>query len=99
MPFATHFPNDDQPPWHLSFLEFIGLVINCLWLSFTVSFTFFLIIELPDSIEYLVSILSCYGFTILFIIKYKVLYMSSSFWLLGVESRDFSHAENEKTAC
>ena len=31
MPFATHFPNDDQPPWHLSFLEFIGLVINCLW--------------------------------------------------------------------
>ena len=31
MPFATHFPNDDQPPWHLSVLEFIGLVINCLW--------------------------------------------------------------------
>ena len=25
--------------------------------------------------------------------------MSSSFWLLGVESRDFSHAEKEKTAC
>ena len=25
--------------------------------------------------------------------------MSSSFWLLGVESRDFSHAEEEKTAC
>ena len=25
----------------------------------------------------------------------KVLYMSSSFWLLGVESRDFSHAEKE----
>ena len=25
--------------------------------------------------------------------------MSSSFWLLGVESRDFSHAENKKTAC
>ena len=24
---------------------------------------------------------------------------SSSFWLLGVESRDFSHAENKKTAC
>ena len=29
----------------------------------------------------------------------KVLYMSSSFWLLGVESRDFSHAEKESTAC
>ena len=29
----------------------------------------------------------------------KVLYMSSSFWLLGVESRDFSHAEKERTAC
>ena len=28
-----------------------------------------------------------------------VLYMSSSFWLLRVESRDFSHAEVEKTAC
>ena len=28
----------------------------------------------------------------------KVLYMSSSFWLLGVESRDFSHAEKERTA-
>ena len=25
--------------------------------------------------------------------------MSSSFWLLGDESRDFSHAEKEKTAC
>ena len=25
--------------------------------------------------------------------------MFSSFWLLGVESRDFSHAEKEKTAC
>ena len=24
--------------------------------------------------------------------------MSSSFWLLGVESRDFSQAENERTA-
>ena len=30
---------------------------------------------------------------------YKVLYMSSSFWLLGVESRDFSQAEKERTAC
>ena len=29
----------------------------------------------------------------------KVLYMSSSFWLLGVESRDFSQAEKERTAC
>ena len=28
-----------------------------------------------------------------------VLYMSSSFWLLGVESRDFYQAEKEKTAC
>ena len=25
--------------------------------------------------------------------------MSSSFWLLGVESRDFSQAEIERTAC
>ena len=24
--------------------------------------------------------------------------MSSSFWLLGVESRDFSHSEKERTA-
>ena len=31
--------------------------------------------------------------------KYQVLYMSSSFWLLGVESRDFSHLEKERTAC
>ena len=29
----------------------------------------------------------------------KVLYISSSFWLLGVKSRDFSHAEKERTAC
>ena len=30
----------------------------------------------------------------------KVLYMSSSFWLLGVESHDFFfHAEKERTAC
>ena len=28
-----------------------------------------------------------------------VLYMSSSFWLLGVESRDFSQAEKQRTAC
>ena len=26
-------------------------------------------------------------------------YMSSSFWLLEVESRDFSHAEKERTTC
>ena len=26
-------------------------------------------------------------------------YMSSSFWLLGVESRDFSHAGKERTDC
>ena len=25
--------------------------------------------------------------------------MTSSFWLLGVESRDFSQAERERTAC
>ena len=25
--------------------------------------------------------------------------MSSRFWLLGVESRDFSQAEKERTAC
>ena len=30
---------------------------------------------------------------------YKVLYMSSSFWLLEVESRDFSQAEKERAAC
>ena len=29
----------------------------------------------------------------------KVLYMCSSFWLLGVESRDFSHAEKGRIAC
>ena len=28
-----------------------------------------------------------------------VLYMCSSFWLLGFESRDFSQAEKERTAC
>ena len=28
-----------------------------------------------------------------------MLYMTSSFWLLGVESRDFSQAERERTAC
>ena len=28
----------------------------------------------------------------------QVLYMSSSFWLLGVESRDFSQGEKERTA-
>ena len=29
----------------------------------------------------------------------QMLYMSSSFLLLGVESRDFSHAEIERNAC
>ena len=29
----------------------------------------------------------------------RVLYMSSSFWLLGVKSSDFSHAEKERIAC
>ena len=29
----------------------------------------------------------------------KAVYMWSSFWLLGVESRDFSHAVKERTAC
>ena len=29
----------------------------------------------------------------------SVLYMSSSFWLLGVESHDFSLHEKERTAC
>ena len=33
------------------------------------------------------------------ILLVKVLYMSFSFWLLGIESRDFSHAEKERTAC
>ena len=32
-------------------------------------------------------------------LKAKVLYMCSSFWQLGVESRDFSQAEKERTAC
>ena len=29
----------------------------------------------------------------------RVLYMCSNFWLVGVESRDFSQAEKERTAC
>ena len=29
----------------------------------------------------------------------RVLYISSSLWLLGFESRDFSHGEKERTAC
>jgi hypothetical protein len=32
-------------------------------------------------------------------IRPVLLYMSSSFGLLGVESRDISHAEKETTAC
>ena len=31
--------------------------------------------------------------------SYLVLYMSSGFWLLRVESRDFSQAEKKRTAC
>ena len=30
---------------------------------------------------------------------FRVLYMYSSYWLLGVESQDFSHADKERTAC
>ena len=37
--------------------------------------------------------------TFIFSLHTQMLYMSSSFWLLGVESRDFSHVEKEKTAC
>ena len=33
------------------------------------------------------------------LLRSKVLYMLSSFWLLGVESRDFSQAEKERKAC
>ena len=29
----------------------------------------------------------------------KVVYMFSSFWMLGVVSRDFSQAERKRTAC
>ena len=32
-------------------------------------------------------------------LKIQVLYMSSSFWLLQVESRNFSQAKKERTAC
>ena len=31
--------------------------------------------------------------------KTRVLYMCSSFWQLGVESRDFCHANKERAAC
>ena len=31
--------------------------------------------------------------------KPQVFYKSSGFWLLGVESRDFSHTEKERNAC
>ena len=33
------------------------------------------------------------------ILRCSTVYMSSSFWLLDVASRDFSHAEKERTAC
>ena len=42
---------------------------------------------------------------VMFIQKYdfssctKMVYSFSSFWLLGIESRDFGHAEKERTAC
>ena len=35
----------------------------------------------------------------LLLLRLKVLYMSSSFWLLQVESRHFSQAEKERFAC
>ena len=37
--------------------------------------------------------------TFIFSLHTQMLYMSSSFWLLGVESRDFSQGEKERTAC
>ena len=33
------------------------------------------------------------------VVENWVLYISFSFWLLRVESRDFSQAEKERTAC
>ena len=44
---------------------------------------------------YTCEIVSCYNKQLVAL----VLYMSSNFWLLGVESHDFSHAEKEGTAC
>ena len=44
---------------------------------------------------YTCEIVSCYNKQLVAL----VLYMSSNFWLLGVVSRDFSHAEKEGTAC
>ena len=36
---------------------------------------------------------------LIFVFYGKMSRVSSSFWLLGVESSDFSHAEKERTAC
>ena len=44
---------------------------------------------------YTCEIVSCYNKQLVAL----VLYMSSNFRLLGVESCDFSHAEKEGTAC
>ena len=55
----------------------------------------------PDPFEYLFS-LNLGNFVItkfLAQLWINALYMSYSFWLLGVESRDFSQAEKETTAC
>ena len=53
-------------------------------------------------LEYLKNLHLQYKYTIVALAlcqTWKVFYISSSFWLLGVESRDFSHAEKEWTAC
>ena len=44
---------------------------------------------------YTCEIVSCYNKQLVAL----VLYMSSNFWLLGVESHDFSHVEREINAC
>ena len=56
---------------------------------------------LPFTIETLVGVtmkLNMFGLAFCVMWSIMVLYMSSSFWLLGNESRDFSHAEKERTA-
>ena len=42
-----------------------------------------------------------YNFVVIgqFLTKSKVLFISFIFWLFGVESRNFSHAEKERTPC
>ena len=37
--------------------------------------------------------------TFIFSLHTQMLYMSSSFWMLGIESRDFSCAEKKRTTC